>query len=253
MPAKPEKPAQPSKPRRSDASRAEILRAARSRFAADGYQRATIRAIAADAGIDPSMVIRYYGSKAALFAAAVDVDLRLPDLTAIPKRRLGATLVTHFLRRWEGDPADDGLLTLLRSAATDHAAAERLRTTFRDQLVPVVQRLVGNRAEAAERAGLVATQMLGLALCRNILRLPPVAALDSGALVARIGPTVARYLTEPLPTPPAAPPPARVSAARGGPQPATARSQRRPVSGGRRTPGLREPAATSPARTRDRG
>jgi hypothetical protein len=61
-------------PRRSAASRAEIPRAARVRFAADSYQKATIRAIAADASIDPSMVMRYYGTKAKLFTAAVDVD-----------------------------------------------------------------------------------------------------------------------------------------------------------------------------------
>jgi AcrR family transcriptional regulator len=181
-------------PRRSDATRAEILRAARSRFAADGYQRATIRAIAADAGIDPSMVMRYYGSKDGLFAAAVDVDLRLPDLPAVPRRRLGATLVAHFLRRWE-DPADDAMLMLLRSAVADEAAAARLRAVFRDQLTPVLAGIVGDRAEAAQRAGLVATQMLGLALCRNVLRLPPVVAMDPDTVVARIAPTVQRYLT----------------------------------------------------------
>jgi AcrR family transcriptional regulator len=181
--------------RRSDATRAAILRAAQARFAADGYQKATIRGIAADAGIDPSMVMRYYGTKDRLFAAAVDVDLRLPDVSRIPRARLGRTLVAHFLRRWEGDPADDGLLMLLRSAATDEAAAERLRTAFRDQLVPVARRLEPDRALAAERAGLVATQMLGLALCRHILRLPPVAGMSPDALVARVGPTVQRYLT----------------------------------------------------------
>jgi AcrR family transcriptional regulator len=181
--------------RRSDATRGAILRAARARFAADGYQKATIRAIAADAGIDPSMVMRYYGTKDRLFAAAVDVDLRLPDITRIPKSRLGVTLVAHFLQRWEGDPADDGLLMLLRSAATDEAAAHRLHTAFRDQLVPMVRRLRTGKREAAERAGLIATQMLGLALCRNILRLPPVAAMSPDVLVARIGPTVQRYLT----------------------------------------------------------
>jgi AcrR family transcriptional regulator len=184
--------------RRSDTTRARILSAAKARFAADGYQKATIRAIAADAGIDPSMVMRYYGNKAKLFAAAVDVDLRLPDLTAIPKRHLGQTLVAHFLRRWEGDPTDDALLMLLRSAATDDLAAERLRTIFRDQLAPAVISLIGDPAEAAQRAGLVSTQMLGLALCRNILRLPPVAALDPETVVARIAPTVQRYLTAPL-------------------------------------------------------
>ncbi len=184
-------------PRRSDATRAEILRAARSRFAADGFQRATIRAIAADAGIDPSMVMRYYGSKGALVAAAAEVDLDLPDVSAIPRRRLGATLVAHFLRRWE-DPADDALLLLLRSGVTDETAAARLRAVFKEQLTPMILGIVGDRTEAAARAGLVATQMLGLALCRNLLRIPPVAAMDEATVVARIGPTIQRYLTGPL-------------------------------------------------------
>jgi AcrR family transcriptional regulator len=184
-------------PRRSDATRAHILSAARARFATDGYHRATIRAIAADAAIDPSMVMRYYGNKARLFAAAVRLDLRIPDLTQVPEHRLGQELVAHFLRRWEADPTD-ALLTLLRSAATDEVAARHLRQIFADQLVPALSVLVGDRAEAASRAGLIATQMLGLALCRNILRLPPVADLRPEQVIARVGPTVQRYLLEPL-------------------------------------------------------
>jgi AcrR family transcriptional regulator len=184
-----------TKPLRSAATRANILRAAQARFASDGYHKATIRAIAAAADIDPSMVMRYYGNKAALFAAAVDIDLRLPSLTTIPKSRLGETLVTHFLDRWEGDPADDALLMLLRSAATDDAATERMRTIFRTQLAPAIRTVVGDSAEATRRAGLIATQLLGLALCRHILRLPPVAALSRDAVVASIGPTIQRYLT----------------------------------------------------------
>jgi AcrR family transcriptional regulator len=183
------------KPLRSAGTRANILRAAQARFASDGYHKATIRAIAADANIDPSMVMRYYGNKATLFAAAVDIDLRLPDVSKISKSRLGETLVRHFLDRWEGDPADDALLMLLRSAATDDAAAERMRMIFRSQLVPVVGRVVGNTAEAKRRAGLIATQMLGLALCRHILRLSPVAALSRDAVVTSIGPAIQRYLT----------------------------------------------------------
>lgn len=186
-------------PRRSDATRADILRAARTRFAADGYQKATIRAIAADATIDPSMVMRYYRNKAGLFAAAVDIDLRMPDLATVPKRRRGEALVTHFLHRWEGNPADDALMVLLRSAATDDSSAERLRTTFRDQVAPAISTLVSDPSETAERAGLIATQLLGLALCRHILRLPPLVALTPDAVVARVGPTIQRYLTAPLP------------------------------------------------------
>ncbi|HEX6337444.1 MAG TPA: TetR family transcriptional regulator [Jiangellaceae bacterium] len=189
------------RPRRSDATRRAILLAARVRFASDGYDRATIRAIAADARIDPAMVMRYFGSKARLFAAAVDPDLRLPDLSSVPRRRLGKVLVAHFLDRWEGDPGDDSLLMLLRSAATDDVARERMRHTFASQLTPVLAAIGGGSDEVAgpdevaERAGLVASQLLGLALTRHILRLPPVVAMDRDSLVERVGPTIQRYLT----------------------------------------------------------
>ncbi|HEY3712791.1 MAG TPA: helix-turn-helix domain-containing protein, partial [Amycolatopsis sp.] len=115
------------KPRRSDATRAAILGAARERFAADGYERATIRAIAADAGIDPSMVMRYYGSKEGLFAAAVDVDLQLPDPREWPREEVGSRLAAHIVSRWEGALSDELITLLLRSAGTNQAAAEQLR------------------------------------------------------------------------------------------------------------------------------
>lgn len=181
--------------RRSDRTRSAILTAARERFAAEGYERATIRAIAADAGIDPSMVMRYYGSKDRLFAAAAEFDLRLPDLTALPRRRLGRALVTHFLDRWE---QDETLQLLLRTASTNQAAVERMQAIFAGQLLPAVTALHPDPvppAEIARRAGLAAAQILGLALCRYVLRLPPVVAMDRDSLLDWVGPTVQRYLT----------------------------------------------------------
>jgi AcrR family transcriptional regulator len=180
--------------RRSDATRAAILAAARERFAADGYERATIRAIAAAAGIDPSMVMRYYGSKEKLFAAAAAFDLRLPDLGALPVGQLGAMLVAHFLQRWE---SDDTLMALLRAAVTNEAAAERMREVFATQVAPAVRTVAPDPAEAAARSGLVASQILGAALIRYVLRLPPVATMDRGELITWLGPTVQRYLTQP--------------------------------------------------------
>jgi AcrR family transcriptional regulator len=183
-------------PRRSDATRAAILRAARERFAADGYERATIRAIAADASIDPSMVMRYYGSKEALFAAAADFDLRLPDLAALPREQVGAAAAAHFLSRWESDGT---MAALLRAGLTHPAGAERLRSIFADQLGPAVAALSAagggdDPIGPAQRAGLAATQVLGLALARYVLRLPPVVDMPREALVAWIGPTLQRYL-----------------------------------------------------------
>ncbi len=182
--------------RRSDATRAAILRAARERFAADGYDRATIRAIAADAHIDPSMVMRYYGSKEGLFAAAAEFDLRLPDLAEVPPDRLGETLIRHFVRRWE---ADGTLVALLRAAATNPGAADRMRGIFAGQLATAVARSSADPATADRRAGLVASQILGLALTRYVVRLPPVVDLDPEELTAWVGPTIQRYLTQPLP------------------------------------------------------
>jgi len=179
-------------PRRSDATRAAIVAAAREQFAARGYHAATIRGIAAAAGIDPALVIRYYGSKEGLFAAAAEFDLRLPDLRALPRGAVGATLVTHFLDRWEGD---DTLMALLRSAVTIPAANERVQAIFATQVAPQVALLTGlPRAEVAARAGLVSSQILGLALCRYVLKLPPVARLSRAEVVRRIGPTLQRYL-----------------------------------------------------------
>ncbi len=182
-------------PRRSDATRAEILRAARVRFAADGYDRATIRAIAADAGIDPSMVMRYYGSKEGLFAAAVDVDLALPAVADLPPDRRGEILVRHFLDLWEGERATGVLTVLLRSAVTNEAAADRMRAVFAGQ---VLTALGPATEDGPVRAGLAASQLLGVALCRYVLRLPPLVALDIETLVASLAPTIERYLAAPL-------------------------------------------------------
>ncbi|MBO3752018.1 TetR family transcriptional regulator [Streptosporangiaceae bacterium NEAU-GS5] len=181
------------KPRRSDATRATILQAARQRFAMDGYERATIRAIAADARIDPAMVMRYFESKEKLFSLAVEFDLRLPDLTAVPRDQVGAAMVGHFLDMWE---ADDTLQVLLRTGVTNDAAAERMRSIFAAQLAPMIVEFTGEPALAPNRAVLVGSQVLGMALCRYILKLPPAVAMSREEIVGWLGPTLQRYLTE---------------------------------------------------------
>jgi AcrR family transcriptional regulator len=182
-----------SSPRRSDATRAAILTAARERFASDGYERATIRAIAADAAIDPAMVMRYYGNKEKLFAAAAEFDLRIPDLDEVPRDEIGAVLVRHIVTRWE---EDETLMALLRAGATNEAAAERMRVICAEQIAPVVLKVCPDPASAPSRAGILATQVLGLALCRYVLRFPPVVEMPVDEVVRWVGPTLQRYLTE---------------------------------------------------------
>jgi hypothetical protein len=101
-------------------------------------------------------------------------------------------LVAHFIDRWE---SDDALQALLRAAVSNQVAVARLRAIFANQVMPAVAPLCRDRATAATRVGLVATQMLGMALCRYVLRLPPVVALDRGAVIRWLAPTIQRYLT----------------------------------------------------------
>jgi AcrR family transcriptional regulator len=184
--------------RKGERTRRAILQAAREQFERLGYDAASIRVIAAAAAIDPSMVMRYFGSKEGLFAAAVNVDLRLPDLAATPATDRGRRLVEHFLSRWEGEQDDDVLVLLLRSAVTHEAARDRMHAVFAQQLSVAVA-AVSEPGTAGRRAALIATQMLGLALCRYVLQLPGVATASADQLVGDLAPTVQRYLADPLP------------------------------------------------------
>jgi AcrR family transcriptional regulator len=176
--------------RKADQTKAVILAAARERFAETGYEGTTIRGVAAAANIDPSMVMRYFGNKDLLFAAAAEFDLQFPDLSEVDPDGLGRALVSHFLSRWEDDGA---LVVLLRSSTTNAEAAQRMTDIFAAQLLPAIGKFVPD--DAPRRAGLIATQVLGMALCRFVLRLPPVVALTRDELVEWLGPTLQRYAT----------------------------------------------------------
>ena len=180
---------------RSEPTRRTILEAARKTFAARGYERTTIRAVAAEAGIDPSMVMRYFGSKAGLFAAASTRNLEIPDLRRIPRAERGQFLVRHFVERWEQSPGHDTLVFLLRTAVTNDAVAGQLQANLNDLItLPLA---AAGQDHAERRGSLIATQLLGLALCRYVLHLEPVASIGAEQIVADIAPVVQFYLDVP--------------------------------------------------------
>ena len=178
---------------RSEGTRRAILGAARATFAARGYEQTTIRAVAAQAGVDASMVMRYFQSKAGLFTAAVTMDLQVPDLRSVPASRRGELLVRHFVSRWEDPVHDDELIALLRTGVTSQTVAGRLQAVLGQLITEPIAALGDERA--AERGTLIAAQLLGLALCRYILRFEPLASLPADDVVAAVAPSVQRYLT----------------------------------------------------------
>jgi AcrR family transcriptional regulator len=191
MPESPSKT--PQRTPKSERTRAAILRAAEELFAEHGYERTTVRDIAARASIDPAMVMRYFGSKDALFARTAHFDLRLPGVTGTRPSQVGAALVRHAIGLWEGDRGRSGLVILLRAAASSEDAAAKVRDVFASQVMPAVARAGGGK-DARRRAGLVASQILGLALCRYILKVPPVAEMSPDDIVKCVGPTIQRYI-----------------------------------------------------------
>ena len=181
---------------RSEGTRRAILGAARATFAARGYEQTTIRAVAAQAGVDASMVMRYFGSKAGLFTAAVTMDLDIPDLRSVPASGRGELLVRLFINRWEAPPSDDEMIAMLRAGVTSETVAGRLQDVL-SQLVTEPIAAFGDE-RATERGTLIGAQLLGLGLCRYILRFEPLASMSADEVVAAVAPSVQRYLTQPV-------------------------------------------------------
>jgi AcrR family transcriptional regulator len=179
--------------RRSDVTKARILAAAREAFGTLGYDRATIREIAKAAKIHPSMVMRYYETKEGLFAASSDFDLRLPELSKAPAGKAGEYIVRTFLDRWENrHPAGD-LPALLRISVTHPEGREKALAIFARQIKPALGSVIRSK-DPAVSAALIATQLVGLAFLRYVLKLPAVVALTPEQMVERIGRTIQSYI-----------------------------------------------------------
>ena len=138
-------------------TREAILEAARAAFAEAGYDRATIRGIAAAAGVDPALVLHYFGSKEGLFGAALELPVRPAEVfargAAAGPDQLGATVVRTFLEAWEPPETRVRLLAMLRSAMTNETAMGMIRELLvREVFGPITQTLGVPDAPAARDA-----------------------------------------------------------------------------------------------------
>ena len=181
-------------------TRARILTVAREQFAHSGYERASMRSIAAHAQVDPALITHYFGSKVGLLTEAlrlpVDPAVVLESVVHTPPDQMGRALVRAMVGAWETPVVRQHVLGMLRTAASHEVAREVMQQTLHDSVQVAVARLVDDDAD--RRSALVMTQMAGLAFTRYFLQLPEVVALTPEELAAAIGPTIQRYLVEPL-------------------------------------------------------
>ena len=181
-----------------------IVDAARERFMREGYEQATVRAIAADAGVDVAMVYYFFGNKEGLFTASALTGPEHPlhqlaTLLDAGAEQIGPRLVRRFVEHWDGGDVFEPFLTLWRSAAIQPQA----RKVLHDSLAgPIAKRVAAEFgvADAELRVELVASHLAGLAFARYQLKIEPLASTSVEDLAAWLGPTVQRYLTDPSPT-----------------------------------------------------
>ena len=175
-------------------ARETIIDAARSQFAEQGFEGATMRGIAREAGVDPALVSYYFGSKSGLFVESLRLPVNPADaiqaVLAEGSDGLGTRLVSRFLEVWDNPATGEPIISVLRSAAS---RPEIMREFLQRQIVPPVAAAIGG-PDAELRATALASQMLGLAFLRYVLRLEPLASATQEEVVALIGPTLQRYV-----------------------------------------------------------
>jgi AcrR family transcriptional regulator len=180
-------------------TRGQILDAARAEFARAGFGGTTIRNVAAAAAVDPALVHHYFGSKQDLFAAVIDppADPRaiVTPVLSRPPAEMGEVLVRQFLGLWDGPPGHRARV-LMTSAVTDPAVGSLLREFVLMRAVhPVLAAVATPRRERDLRAGLITSQLMGLALARYVLAFPELTRPTAERLVQAVAPTIQRYLT----------------------------------------------------------
>ncbi len=180
-------------------TRADILSAARSLFAGSGYAATTLRAVAHKAGVDPALILHHFGSKEALFRSAMHVPIDPAAIAAIigdgDRGALGEQLCAYFLALWEDEATREPLAAMLRSALTHEAAAESLRAFVTEALVGRRLARLLDKPDAALRATLMGSQLVGLAIARYLVRIEPLASADAATVAAWVAPTLERYLS----------------------------------------------------------
>src|SRR5919107_4419446 len=145
-------------------TRERIAAAARSLFAEQGYERTTFRGIASAAGVDPALVVHFYGAKAELFRQVMQLPEAVSDaLLAVargPREEVGRRPAQIVLAAAENPATQPVVLGRIRSATSHPEAAALVRETVTRDLARLTVALAGDRAE--QRAVLVGAHFVGI-------------------------------------------------------------------------------------------
>jgi AcrR family transcriptional regulator len=181
-------------------TREQIAAAARALFAELGYERTTYRRIAAAAGVDPALVVHFYGSKEELFRQVMALPPAfaevLGELAGAPRETIGRRVAELVVAGLENPATRAIIVGRVRAAATHPEAADLVRETVMHDLRRLAAALSDDEPET--RAVLAGAQIAGLAQARYVLRAEPLASMSPATLVDLVAPVFQHYLVEPL-------------------------------------------------------
>lgn len=185
----------------ANTTRSDIALVAMRQFAKLGYDRTTFRSVAAEADVDPALVVRFYKTKRQLFAQVTqlpfDASSILPGLIAGDKEKIGERVSQFLLNMLESPQTGGIVVAMVRAAATEPEAAELLRQILsREIFAPLTAHLEADQADF--RATLAAAQVVGVIFARYITATEPLASADPREVIRAIAPTLQRYLVGPL-------------------------------------------------------
>ncbi|MFD8569502.1 TetR family transcriptional regulator [Streptomyces sp. NPDC059639] len=204
--------------------RRAVLEAARRLFAAHGYQGVSIRAIAAESGVTPGLVMAYFGSKDGLFRAVVGegtgVTAHVLDEAGNDPAGLPQALAHSYLDRWDRLSAQDPLAALIRSALNHPPSAEQLAELLERLVTGPLTGVLGESQEARARIGLIRSILFGVIMERYLFAHEPARSVPT----AELEPLLTAVLTAAVggPEAPTAPAPAPARAPTPTPAPAPA-------------------------------
>ncbi|SON59980.1 putative HTH-type transcriptional regulator YbiH [Mycobacterium simulans] len=174
--------------RKGQRTRRRILDAARGVFAEVGYERATIRGIAAAAGVDKSSIMQYFGSKQDLFREAVHWTIPVAEAIGDNPGQTAENLARGMLAAWAADP-NSPMAVLLRASMTSDDAAEILRSHISSHAVTAIAETI-DAPDARLRAALAGAMLMGIASQRYLLRMPDLRDVDSEEILRLIAPAL---------------------------------------------------------------
>ncbi|MCJ7710030.1 MAG: TetR family transcriptional regulator [Chloroflexi bacterium] len=178
-------------------TRSAIAAEARRQFGENGYAPTTLRSVAASAGVDPRLVLHYFGSKRGLFLEAVELPVD-PSLVVNRGFRggpgtVGERVAALILSVLDEPTSRQALMGILRAAVTDQEAAELVRDLLTERiLLPIAREVAADQPEL--RASMVASQVVGLAIARHVVAIEPIASASHETLVAALAPAITHYL-----------------------------------------------------------